>query len=146
MGVSRILFTWHNICPSPEMLKNLDLLIIDFQEVGVRCYTYLSTLALTLQAAKDAILPVLILERPNPIKFWGSFGPILNPKFESFLGKVPTHFGHGSTIGEIAENLNTKIGADLTVLNAPNASNRPDQSKLLLFIKFYSPIAKSTNN
>ncbi len=58
-------------CPSPEMLKDLDLLIIDFQEVGVRCYTYLSTLALTLQAAKDCNLPVLILERPNPIQFWG---------------------------------------------------------------------------
>ncbi|MFH1254734.1 MAG: exo-beta-N-acetylmuramidase NamZ domain-containing protein [bacterium] len=103
-------------CPTPEMLKDLDLLIIDFQEVGVRCYTYLSTMALTLQAAKDCNLPVLILERPNPIKFLGAFGPKLNPNFESFLGKVPTQFGHGSTIGQIAENLNIKIGANLTVL------------------------------
>ncbi|MFA6990588.1 MAG: exo-beta-N-acetylmuramidase NamZ domain-containing protein [Candidatus Babeliales bacterium] len=121
-------------CPTPEMLKDLDLLIIDFQEAGVRCYTYLSTLALTLQAAKDCNIPVLLLERPNPIKFLGAFGPNLNPEFESFLGKVPTQFGHGSTIGEIAENLNAKIGADLTVLkcdatsfykiNAPNVPAR----------------------
>ena len=104
-------------CPTPEMLKNLDLLIIDFQEVGVRCYTYLSTLALTLQAATDCNLPVLILERPNPIQIWRSFGPKLNPKFESFLGKVPTHFGHGSTIGQIAENLNGRLP---TQVNSPS--------------------------
>jgi uncharacterized protein YbbC (DUF1343 family)/beta-glucosidase-like glycosyl hydrolase len=103
-------------CPSAESLQDLDLLIVDFQEVGMRCYTYLSTLALTLQAAKDNNVSVLVLERPNPIKFLGACGPKLNPKFESFLGKVNTQFVHGSTIGEIAKKLNKKIGADLTVL------------------------------
>lgn len=131
-------------CPTPEMLKNLDLLIIDFQEVGVRCYTYLSTLALTLQAAKNCNIPVLILERPNPIKFWGSFGPDLNPEFESFLGKVPTHFGHGLTVGEIAENLNKKnnesgIGANPAVLKCDPAYESPESIDIYFSSNFIPP-------
>jgi uncharacterized protein YbbC (DUF1343 family) len=111
-------------CPSSKMLKNLDILIIDFQEVGMRCYTYLSTLALTLKSAKDANVSVLVLERPNPIKYLGACGPKMNPKFESFLGKVNTQFIHGSTIGEIAKKLNKKIGADLTVLSCGTAQEQ----------------------
>lgn len=103
--------------PTGKMLQNLDLLIIDLQEVGVRCYTYLSTLALSLKAAKENSIPVLLLERPNPIKFLGAHGPDLNPGFQSFVGKVDTQFIHGLTIGQIAKNLNQTIGAELTVLS-----------------------------
>ncbi len=126
-------------CPTPEMLKDLDLLIIDFQEVGVRCYTYLSTLALTLQAAKDCNIPVLLLERPNPIKFLGAFGPKLNPKFESFLGKIPTQFGHGSTISQIAKNLNKKIGAELTVLTCGQLPQSPESTNAYFASNFIPP-------
>ncbi len=126
-------------CPTPDMLKDLDLFIIDFQEVGVRCYTYLSTMALTLQAAKDCNLPVLILERPNPIKFLGAFGPKLNPEFESFLGKVPTQFGHGSTIGQIAKNINKKIGAELTVLTCDQMPESPESTNSYFSSNFIQP-------
>ena len=113
------IYSFHGSTKSPmaEILGNLDLLMIDIQEVGVRCYTYLSTLALTLQAAAKSKVPVLLLERPNPIKFLGAQGPKLNQKFESFLGKIDSTFIHGLTIGQIAENLNSKIGADLKVLS-----------------------------
>jgi uncharacterized protein YbbC (DUF1343 family) len=116
-------------------------LIIDFQEVGVRCYTYLSTLALTLQVAKDSDVAVLVLERPNPIKFLGACGSKLNPKFESFLGKVDTQFIHGLTIGEIAKNLNKKIGADLTVLSCSGAQDKAATQEQIdtYFLNNYTP-------
>jgi uncharacterized protein YbbC (DUF1343 family)/beta-glucosidase-like glycosyl hydrolase len=103
-------------CPTKDMLKNLDLLIIDLQEVGVRCYTYLSTLKLTLEGAAKSKIPVLLLERPNPIKFLGVQGPVLNRKLESFVGKIDSKFIHGQTIGQLAKDLNKKIGADLKIL------------------------------
>ncbi|KKQ33078.1 MAG: YbbC [candidate division TM6 bacterium GW2011_GWF2_37_49] len=102
--------------PTRSMLSNIDVLIIDIQEVGLRCYTYLSTLKLALQAAKENNVKVLLLERPNPIKFWGQRGPDLQPQFESFIGKVYTKFMHGQNTGTLAKTINKCIHANLTVL------------------------------
>jgi uncharacterized protein YbbC (DUF1343 family) len=128
------IYSLHGQCrtPSPEMLSNLDTLIIDFQEVGVRCYTYLSTLQLTLSAAKENNVKILLLERPNPIKFWGSRGPVLERDYESFLGKIYTPFIHGKTIGQLAKDLNKSVGADLTVLTCDNVADS-EESFLLNF-------------
>jgi uncharacterized protein YbbC (DUF1343 family)/beta-glucosidase-like glycosyl hydrolase len=102
--------------PTQKMFKNLDLIIIDLQEVGVRCFTYLSTLQLTLEAAQEAKISVLVLDRPNPLIELGTQGPMLEKNYESFLGKLYTKFLHGSTIGSLAKIINKKIGANLTVL------------------------------
>lgn len=102
--------------PTKEMLKDLDLLVIDLHEVGVRAFTYLSSLYLTLQAARESNLPVLVIDHVNPIFFWGTLGPELNNNFQSFVGKVNVPFIHGKTIGQIAKQINTDIGAKLTVL------------------------------
>lgn len=106
--------------PTPDMLKNLDMLIIDLQEVGTRCFTYLSSMKLVLEAAQEQKIPVLVLDRPNPLAFWGAAGPELDPEHESFLGKVQTQFLHGSTIGKLAQIMNQTIGADLTILACSN--------------------------
>ncbi len=106
--------------PTPDMLKNLDLLIIDLQEVGTRCFTYLSSMKLVLEAAAEGKIPVLVLDRPNPLALWGAAGPDLEPEHESFLGKAQTQFLHGSTIGKIAQLMNQKIGADLKILSCSN--------------------------
>ncbi|MFA6527649.1 MAG: exo-beta-N-acetylmuramidase NamZ domain-containing protein [Candidatus Babeliales bacterium] len=106
--------------PSAEMLKGLDLLVIDLQDVGVRCYTYLSTLLQMLEEAQKQDLEVLVLDRPNPIGFWDASGPMLDPMCESFVGKVYTKFLYGSTIGQLAKEINKSIGARLTVLELAN--------------------------
>jgi len=107
----------NNRTPTQAMLENLDVIVIDFQEVGTRCYTYLSTMYLVLEAAAQAQVPVLVLDRPNPLAFWKDTGPFLDSTYSSFLGKVPTKFLHGSTIGGIAQKINKTIGAQLTVLD-----------------------------
>jgi uncharacterized protein YbbC (DUF1343 family) len=87
--------------PSEEDLKGIDLLIFDIQDVGVRFYTYISTLHYVLESCAKFNVPVLILDRPNPN---GHFvdGPILQPGFESFVGMHPIPVAHGMTIGEYA--------------------------------------------
>lgn len=108
--------------PTPDMLKDLDLLVVDLQDVGTRCFTYLSTLKLTLEAAAKQKLPILVLDRPNPLMQWGSTGPKLEPEHESFLGKIYKPFLHGVTIGQLAQDLNEKIGAQLQVLSSKNVT------------------------
>lgn len=107
--------------PTPDMLKDLDLLIVDLQEIGTRCFTYLSSMKLVLAAEQK--LPVLVLDRPNPLAHWGAAGPELEPEHESFLGTIYTPFLHGSTIGELAQNVNKNIGTKLDVIACDNISN-----------------------
>ena len=88
--------------PTAEMLANVDALVFDMQDVGVRFYTYLSTLFHVLRGAGKADKPVFVLDRPNPIT--GNFvegGPIA-PGFESFVGIVNIPMRHGMTLGELA--------------------------------------------
>lgn len=89
--------------PTQEMLKDVDLLIFDIQDVGARFYTYISTLYYTVEAAADYKIPVIVLDRPNPIAFMGSFGPVRDANLSSFVGIAPIPIAHGMSIGELAK-------------------------------------------
>lgn len=104
--------------PTPEMLADLDLILIDLQDVGARFYTYSSTLALTMQAAGAADIPVWVLDRPNPIGGLGVHGPLLDPACASFLGMYPVPVRHGLTLGEFAGLVHRAYGVacDLQVI------------------------------
>jgi uncharacterized protein YbbC (DUF1343 family) len=104
--------------PTPAMLADLDLLVIDLQDVGTRVYTYVYTMANCLRAAKRDGLPVIVCDRPNPIGGEAVEGPMLHPGYESFVGQAPIPLRHGLTIGELARLFNGPlgIGADLDII------------------------------
>lgn len=88
--------------PTADMLAGLDVLVFDLQDVGVRAYTYISTMGLVLQAAAEADLPVLVLDRPNPLGGRYLDGPLLEAAQTSFVGQYPIPSAHGLTTGELA--------------------------------------------
>src|SRR5437773_10551109 len=92
------------------MLSRVDALVIDLQDVGVRPFTYVSTMALTMQAARRARKPVIVLDRPNPMGGLLVDGPVLEPQFRSFIGMYPIPYVHGMTIGELAQLYNNAFG------------------------------------
>jgi len=104
--------------PTPKMLKGIDLLLFDLQDAGLRFYTYLSTLYYCLQACARARIPVLVLDRPNPLTGARVQGPVLEPKFSSFVGIAPIPLRHGMTLGELALYLNEvyRFRADLKII------------------------------
>jgi len=108
--------------PSAEMLDNLDTLVIDLQDGGVRFYTYLATITNVMQAASEQGKSVIILDRPAPITASRIEGPMLDPEFSSFVGPYPTPIRYGMTIGEISGLMNDhyEIGCDLTVIQMEN--------------------------
>lgn len=87
--------------PSPEDLKDVDIMIFDIQDVGTRFYTYISSLQFYIEASLENSKPLLILDRPNPNGFYVD-GPVLNLKFKSFVGEQPIPIVYGMTIGEYA--------------------------------------------
>lgn len=104
--------------PTPAMLEGIDVLAFDIQDIGARQYTYISTMALGMQAAAEAGIPFVVLDRPNPIGGVAVEGNILDPEFESFVGMYPIPVRHGMTVGELARLFNTEfaIRAELTVV------------------------------
>ncbi|HEY1220256.1 MAG TPA: exo-beta-N-acetylmuramidase NamZ domain-containing protein [Bryobacteraceae bacterium] len=105
--------------PTPEMLRGVDALVFDIQDVGARFYTYETTLAYAMEAAAQADIPFYVLDRPNPITGTHVEGPLLDADRTSFVGYMrglPVR--HGMTIGELARFVNgeKKIGAALTVI------------------------------
>src|SRR6266850_4101851 len=104
--------------PSPEILKNLDAVVVDIQDVGVRFYTYETTLGYFLEAAAKAGIEIIVLDRPNPIT--GSFvqGPMPDPGRESFVNYAAVPVRHGMTTGELAKMFNAErnINARLQVV------------------------------
>jgi uncharacterized protein YbbC (DUF1343 family)/CubicO group peptidase (beta-lactamase class C family) len=105
--------------PTPEMLKGIDALVFDIQDVGVRFYTYETTMAYAMEAAARAGVPYYVLDRPNPITGTRVEGPLLDAGAASFVGYwagMPVR--HGMTMGELAKlfNAENKIGAALTVV------------------------------
>jgi len=88
--------------PTPEMLEGLDALLFDIQDVGARYYTYVSTMALAMEAAGEAGIPFLVLDRPNPIGGVATQGTVLDPEFATFVGLYPVPMRHGMTAGELA--------------------------------------------
>lgn len=87
--------------PSADVLRNLDAVVFDVQEVGVRCYTYATTLALLLEATAETGTPVIVCDRPNLLGPRVA-GPGLDPALRSFLGYLPLPFQHGLSIGSVA--------------------------------------------
>ncbi|MFP7300512.1 exo-beta-N-acetylmuramidase NamZ domain-containing protein [Neobacillus niacini] len=104
--------------PTPEMLSNVDVLLFDIQDVGTRFYTYIYTMALAMEAAKENNIPIIVLDRPNPISGTKVEGPVLEEQYSSFIGEYPIPVRHGMTVGELAKLFNKEfgIGADLTVV------------------------------
>jgi uncharacterized protein YbbC (DUF1343 family)/CubicO group peptidase (beta-lactamase class C family) len=104
--------------PTPEMLRGLDALVFDIQDLGVRFYTYESTLLYAMEEAAKAKLPFYVLDRPNPITGMHVEGPMLDADKLSFTGSFPLPLRHGMTIGELAGLLNAAKGlnGDLQVI------------------------------
>lgn len=104
--------------PTAEMLRDVDVLVVDLQDVGTRIYTYIYTMANCLVAARKHGITVIVCDRPNPIGGTAVEGPMLRRGFESFVGLYPVPMRHGMTIGELARLFNDEfgIGADLEVI------------------------------
>ncbi len=104
--------------PTPAMLTDCDVLVVDLQDVGTRIYTFIYTMALAMQAAREAGKRVVVLDRPNPINGVQMDGNLLEPGHESFVGMYPLPTRHGMTIGELARMFNDEfgIGCDLAVV------------------------------
>ncbi|MEO8593866.1 MAG: exo-beta-N-acetylmuramidase NamZ domain-containing protein [Candidatus Solibacter sp.] len=106
--------------PTPEMLKDVDILVFDIQDVGVRFYTFETTMAYAMEAAAKAKIPFYVLDRPNPITGTRVEGPMMDGVNTSFVGYMPGEpVRHGMTMGELARmfNIENKIGASLTVVS-----------------------------
>jgi uncharacterized protein YbbC (DUF1343 family) len=88
--------------PTAEMLKGLDVLLIDLQDVGARYYTFIWTMYLCMRACEKAGVEVMVLDRPNPINGVTIEGPVLDPNYRSFVGLHPIPVRHGKTICELA--------------------------------------------
>lgn len=104
--------------PNAEMLKDIEVLIIDLQDVGARYYTFIWTMALCMEACEEKGIPVIVLDRVNPIGGHLTEGPVLKPEFSSFVGLHPLPVRHGMTIGELALYFKDKFypKLDLTVI------------------------------
>lgn len=104
--------------PTAEMLKGLDVLIVDLQDLAVRCYTYLATLQLTLQVAAQSHLPIIVCDRPHP--FAHPDGPRLNPQYQSFVAPCDLPMVYAKTQGEAAKSICAidNLSLDLTICAA----------------------------
>jgi uncharacterized protein YbbC (DUF1343 family) len=104
--------------PTAEMLRGIDVLVIDLQDVGTRVYTYIYTMANCMRAAARHGIQVVVCDRPNPIGGDDVEGSLLDPAYASFVGQFPIPLRHGMTIGELARLFNDAfgIGAALDVV------------------------------
>ncbi len=96
--------------PTAEMLRGVDVLVYDIQDIGIRPYTYISTLALAMQAAAEHGIPFVVLDRPNPLGGILVEGPVLEEAFKSFIGIYPIPYVYGLTVGELARFFNREFG------------------------------------
>ncbi|MCH7410114.1 DUF1343 domain-containing protein [Belliella sp. DSM 111904] len=124
-GIPLVSLYGNNKKPSAEVLKDLDVIIYDLQDVGLRFYTYISTMHYVMESCAEHKLPMIILDRPNPN---GDYidGPTLKKGFESFVGMHPIPVVHGLTVGELAMMINgegwlkNKVKADIQVIKVEN--------------------------
>lgn len=111
--------------PTAQQLADLDVLLFDIQDVGVRFYTYISTLSYLMEAAAENNKKVLVLDRPNPNGYYVD-GPVLEPEYQSFVGLHPIPVVHGLTVGEYAKMVNGEgwlangLTCDLEVIKCSN--------------------------
>ncbi|WP_422860783.1 exo-beta-N-acetylmuramidase NamZ family protein [Flagellimonas sp. S174] len=125
------IFSLHgkNKKPSKELLEDLELLVFDIQDVGVRFYTYIATLQLVMEACAENNIPIIVLDRPNPNGHYVD-GPTMQKKHTSFLGMTTIPLVYGMTIGEYAQMLNGEqwlsggLKADLTVISLENYTHQ----------------------
>ncbi len=92
--------------PTPEMLEGVDILVYDIQDIASRSYTYISTLGLAMEAAAEAGIGFMVLDRPNPLSGLKFEGPLVEDAFVSFVSQFPIPYVHGFTVGELALFLN----------------------------------------
>jgi uncharacterized protein YbbC (DUF1343 family) len=106
------------LAPDRAMLRGIDTLVVDLQDVGARYYTFVWTTALAMRTCAAAGTPVVILDRPNPLGGLGLEGNLPDPRYASFVGLYPLPARHGMTIAELAAYLNEEhaLGCDLTVV------------------------------
>ncbi len=111
--------------PTPEMLRNVDVLLFDMQDIGARPYTFVWTMAMAMEAAAAQEIPFIVLDRPNPITGQAE-GPLMEMAMrnvgQAITGYYPVPLRHGMTVGEVARYINSEyqIGAQLTVIPAAN--------------------------
>ncbi|MDP1678419.1 MAG: DUF1343 domain-containing protein [Bacteroidota bacterium] len=111
---------------TPEMLKGIDVLVYDIQDIGSRSYTFINTMALAMEAAAENNIEFIVLDRPNPLNGNRVEGNVLDLKFKSFVGQYPIPYVYGMTCGELAELLNNegwledKKKCKLTVIKMEN--------------------------
>ncbi|MEN6603550.1 MAG: exo-beta-N-acetylmuramidase NamZ domain-containing protein, partial [Bryobacteraceae bacterium] len=96
------LYSGKNRRPTSQLLKNVDVLVFDIQDVGARFYTYISTMVYAMEEASKRGIPFIVLDRPNPITGVHAEGPMLEAGLESFVGCFPMPLRHGMTVGELA--------------------------------------------
>ena len=106
--------------PTRDMLRDIDIIIIDLQEAGVRFYTFVATTLYVMWAAAGAGISVIVLDRPAPITGTRVEGPLLDPEYNSFVGPARLPIRYGMTIGELALMLNDDVGCDLAVIPLRN--------------------------
>lgn len=108
--------------PTAEMLQNVDVILVDIQDIGVRAYTYIYTMARVMEAAAQFNKEVIVLDRPNPLGGEQVEGNLVEPGFFSFVGLYPIPYRHGMTIGELAKLFNNEydIHCNLTVVPLKN--------------------------
>ena len=118
------LYSGSNRKPSAEMLKGIDVLAFDIQDVGARFYTFLSTLKNAMEEAAKRGIPFYVLDRPNPITGIKMEGPMLDRDAVSFVGCYPMPLRHGMTLGELATMINAEeeLGAEVQVIKMKNWS------------------------
>ena len=115
--------------PNKEQLKGIEVMVFDLQDVGVRFYTYLSTLHNVMEACAENNIPLIVLDRPNPNAHYID-GPVLNLEHKSFVGMHPVPIVYGMTIGEYAQMINgekwlsNSIKCDLTVIPLKNYTHQ----------------------
>lgn len=119
--------------PTAEQLKGLDVLVYDIQDVGVRFYTYISTLHYVMEACAENKVELIVLDRPNPNGDYVA-GPVLDLKYRSFVGMHPIPVVHGCTLGEMAKMINCEkwlengVQCQLTVIPVANYSHQDHYS------------------
>jgi len=136
-GIPIVSLYGKNKKPTPEQLKDVDIVVFDMQDVGCRFFTYISTLHYIMEVAAAQQVPVLVLDRPNPNGYFVD-GPVLEEKYKSFVGMHPVPVVHGMTIGEYAQMINGEkwLENDLTCdLHIIECKNYTHQNRYSLPIK-----------
>lgn len=114
--------------PTPAMLEGVDVLVFDIQDIGARYYTYVYTMALAQEAAGEAGIPFVVLDRPNPIDGVHVQGNVLDTAFATFVGLYPIPMRHGMTPGELARLFRAEFGVEADLHVAPASGWRRGMS------------------